>query len=171
MGWDCDYDFLDEEFMEILHDCYNDFLSTYNYGFASGTDGLEWETAYAEYIKTLMDRVEDWVSDREGETIGPSSELFRLMKPRLQFLLRKEASHQMPLLRGMCNTPPLFCPRYYIDMGVELNGMEDVGIHVSKLFALSSISSYVGASVSARYLRLCIGPTHRGRFFHYSYQC
>jgi hypothetical protein len=135
-GWNCDYDFLDEEFMGILHDCYNDHLSPYNYSFASGTDGLEWEKVYAEYSMTLLDRVEDWVSDHEGETIGPSYELYRLMKPRLQFLLRKEASHQMPLLRGLCNTPPLFCPRYYIDMGVELNGMEEIGIHVRLFFAL-----------------------------------
>ncbi len=149
-GWDCDFDFLDEEFMDIIHDCYIDFLVPKTFKFASGEGGTEWEQVYVAYVKAVISRVDEWVADREEGVVGERLERLRLLKPRLQFLLRKEASHKMPLLRGLHNTTPLFCPRQYIDMSVELLGLEDIGIHVSPCFFFCSLSFRTIWSTMAR---------------------
>lgn len=138
-GWECDYDFLDEEFMDIIHEAYIDHLVPKVYNFASTADGLEWEKVYLDYVQAIITRVQEWVADRDQDAVGPYLERYRLVKPRLQYLLRKKASHQMPFLRGLQNTMPFFCPRQYIDMSVELGGLEEIGIHVSTCILLREL--------------------------------
>lgn len=122
--------------MDILHDSYVDHLSQVKSDFAT-TDGTLWETAHVEYSATVLKRAEEWVKDREEGLIeGPVYDRLRLLIPRLKYLLSNGASKSMPLLRGIGNSPPLFNPRHYIDLGVELAGLEDAGIHVSILLFL-----------------------------------
>ncbi len=64
-GWDCNFDFLDEEFMDIIHDRYIDFLVPKMFKFASGEDGTEWELVYVTYVKAVISHVDEWVADHE----------------------------------------------------------------------------------------------------------
>jgi hypothetical protein len=174
--WKCDFEFLDQDFLDILHDSYVDHLSYFKYDFATTTDGVLWEKAHSEYSETILKRAQEWVTDKEEGLIeGPVYDRLRLLIPRLKYLLSNGASKSMPVLRGIGNTPPLFCPRHYIDMGVELVGLEDVGIHVSisynivYIFLLRIHHYYtvrvivVEVSLFERYLPLLHGPCNSGR--------
>ena len=51
--------------MDIIHDCYVDFLVPKMFKFASGEDGTEWELVYVTYVKAVISHVDEWVADHE----------------------------------------------------------------------------------------------------------